>query len=319
MEFHFMDPPPKDNIFNSMYQLWILGALDNTGALTPLGRMMVEFPLDPSMSKMLIISAELGCSSEVLTIVSMLNVDKIFYRPKDREEESDAKREKFAVPESDHLTLLNVYQQWKTANYSSAWCGEHFVHIKSMRKVREIRQQLLDIMKQQKIPHISCGTMWDTVRKAICAAYFHQAARLKGIGEYVNARTGMPCHLHPTSSLFGLGFTPDYVIYHDLIMTTKEYMQCVTAVDAIWLAELGPMFYSVKDPNKTRMQKRLEQDAEKGHMETEMQQALELMKKREAEKEEERKLKSSVKVRIATPGARIEPGTPKHTPKRFGL
>lgn len=28
-----------------MYQLWILGALDNTGALTQLGRGMVEFPL----------------------------------------------------------------------------------------------------------------------------------------------------------------------------------------------------------------------------------------------------------------------------------
>ena len=29
-------------------------------------------------------------------------------------------------------------------------------------------------------------------------------------------------------------------------------MQCVTSVDGQWLAELGPMFYSVKDSNKTR-------------------------------------------------------------------
>ena len=43
----------------------------------------------------------------------------------------------------------------------------------------------------------------------------------QGIGEYVNSRTGMPCHLHPTSALFGMGFTPDYVVYHELIMTTK--------------------------------------------------------------------------------------------------
>lgn len=44
---------------------------------------------------------------------------------------------------------------------------------------------------------------------------------LQGIGEYVNVRTGMPCHLHPTSSLFGMGYTPDYIIYHELVMTTK--------------------------------------------------------------------------------------------------
>lgn len=43
----------------------------------------------------------------------------------------------------------------------------------------------------------------------------------QGIGEYVNVRTGMPCHLHPTSSLFGMGYTPDYIIYHELVMTTK--------------------------------------------------------------------------------------------------
>ena len=37
LDFDFMDPPPRDNILNSMYQLWVLGALDNTGALTNLG------------------------------------------------------------------------------------------------------------------------------------------------------------------------------------------------------------------------------------------------------------------------------------------
>lgn len=65
-------------------------------------------------------------------------------------------------------------------------------------------------------------------------------------------RTGMPCHLHPSSSLFGLGFTPDYVVYHELIYTTKEYMQSVTAVDAQWLAELGPMFFDLKYPDSTK-------------------------------------------------------------------
>ena len=113
LEFDFMDPPPQDNILNSMYQLWILGALDNTGNLTELGRKMVEFPLDPPLSKMLIKSEAFGCSAEVLTIVSMLSVPSIFFRPKGREQESDLAREKFFVPESDHLTLLHVYDQWK--------------------------------------------------------------------------------------------------------------------------------------------------------------------------------------------------------------
>jgi pre-mRNA-splicing factor ATP-dependent RNA helicase DHX38/PRP16 len=66
---------------------------------------------------MVIISEELGCTSEILTIVSMLSVPTVFFRPKDKQEESDAAREKFFVPESDHLTLLHVYQQWKHNDY----------------------------------------------------------------------------------------------------------------------------------------------------------------------------------------------------------
>ena len=61
---------------NSMYQLWILGALDNTGSLTPLGRQMVEFPLDPALSKMVIIAVDMQCSDESLvTEKSCSNVD----------------------------------------------------------------------------------------------------------------------------------------------------------------------------------------------------------------------------------------------------
>lgn len=117
LEFDFMDPPPQSNILNSMYQLWVLGALDNIGDLTPIGRKMSEFPMEPSMAKMLIASVEYGCSAEMLTIVSMLSVPSVFYRPKERMEEADAAREKFAVAESDHLTLLNVFQQWRSHKY----------------------------------------------------------------------------------------------------------------------------------------------------------------------------------------------------------
>lgn len=69
--------------------------MDSVGGLTAIGRKMVEFPLDPPLSKMLIISEELNCSEEILTIVSMLSVPAIFFRPKDREQESDAAREHF--------------------------------------------------------------------------------------------------------------------------------------------------------------------------------------------------------------------------------
>ena len=246
LEFEFMDPPPHDTILNSMYQLWQLGALDENGDLTELGKVMVEFPLDPSLSKILIVSEKYKCSSEIATIVSMLNVQSIFVRPKDYEKQADLARERFYIPESDHLTLLNVYEKWRLNNNSIEWANENFLNYKSLKKVNDVRKQIVQIMLSNQIELISCNNNWEYVRKCIIAGYFLNAARLKGIGEYVNLRTGIPCVLHPSSAIYSLGYTPDYCVYHELIMTSKEYMSCVTAIEPSWLVEVAPNFFSFK-------------------------------------------------------------------------
>ena len=320
MEFDFMDAPPHDNIMNSLYQLWILGALDNTGSLTSMGRKMAEFPLDPPLSKMLVCSENLGCTDEIVTVVSMLSVPEVFYRPPDRAEESDAAREKFFVPESDHLTLLNTFKQWKRNGYSGSWCNDHFVHLKTLRKAREVRLQLLDMLKKQHIVHVSCGSDEDLVREAICSAYFYNSAKLKGISEYVNNLTGMPCNLHPSFALFGLGYVPDYVVYHELILTSKEYMRTVTAVEPEWLANLGPMFFSIKESYKERLSKRKKEQEDQQRMEDEMTAKL-AADKAAAEKEKQSAENGAVRKRsrISTPGMRA-PGRRLTTPRRrFGL
>lgn len=73
LEFDFMDPPPQENILNSMYQLWIINAFDNTGELTDAGQKMNEFPLDPSLAKMLIAAHEQNCTAEVLVTITIYN------------------------------------------------------------------------------------------------------------------------------------------------------------------------------------------------------------------------------------------------------
>ncbi|KAI9668821.1 MAG: DEAH-box RNA helicase prp16 [Alyxoria varia] len=250
LDFDFMDPPPQEAITTALFDLWALGALDNLGNLTQIGRKMAVFPMDPSLSKLLITSAsdEYACSQEMLTIVSMLSVPSVFHRPKERQDEADAAREKFAVPESDHLTLLHVFMQWSTTGgRSDSWCARHFLHPKALRRASEIRAQIADIVSAQNLPIRACGADWDPLRKAICAGYYHQAAVARGIGEYANLRTHVAIQLHPTSSLYGAGILPDYVVYHELVLTSKEYMSVVTAVDPHWLAELGAVFYSIKE------------------------------------------------------------------------
>jgi ATP-dependent RNA helicase DHX8/PRP22 len=146
LSFDFMDPPPAQTMLTALESLYALSALDDEGLLTRLGRKMADFPMDPPMAKMLIASVELGCSEEILSIVAMLSVQTVFYRPKEKQGQADSKKAKFHQPEGDHLTLLTVYNGWKAGNFSNPWCYENFIQARSMRRAQDVRKQLLGIM-----------------------------------------------------------------------------------------------------------------------------------------------------------------------------
>ena len=95
IHFDFMDAPPVEAMIHALEMLHTLSALDDEGLLTRLGRRMAEFPLEPNLSKMLIMSVHLQCSDEILTIVSMLSVQNVFYRPKEKQALADQRKAKF--------------------------------------------------------------------------------------------------------------------------------------------------------------------------------------------------------------------------------
>ncbi|AOA61325.1 RNA helicase involved in splicing [Komagataella phaffii CBS 7435] len=250
LDFPFIDPPPHATIYSSLYDLWCLDAIDNLGALTDLGHKMTSFPMEPVLSKMLIKSHEFKCSTEMCIIVAMLSVPNVFYRPKERQKESDRSRERFFIPESDHLTLLNVYNQWLNHRNSARWCVQNFLHEKSLRRAQEIELQLQSIMMQQGMACRSIGRQWDPIQECICSCLFVNAARFKKFGEYTNLRSVMSMVLHPTSSLYGTADLPEYVVFQELLLTSREYMNVVTAVKPEWLAKYGSVFYSARSDHE---------------------------------------------------------------------
>ncbi|KAJ7530335.1 hypothetical protein O6H91_15G089800 [Diphasiastrum complanatum] len=256
LSFDFMDPPPPQALISAMEQLHSLQALDEEGLLTKLGRKMAEFPLEPPQSKMLLASVDLGCSDEILTIISMLQAQNIFYRPREKQAQADQKRAKFFQPEGDHLTLLAVYEAWKAKNFSGPWCFENFVQSRSLRRAQDVRKQLLTIMDRYKLDVVSAGKNFTRIRKAICAGFFFHAGRKDPQEGYRTLVENQPVYIHPSSALFQR--QPDWVIYHELVMTTKEYMREVTLVDPKWLVELAPSFFKVADPTKLSKRKRQE-------------------------------------------------------------
>ncbi|KDR85685.1 hypothetical protein GALMADRAFT_234699 [Galerina marginata CBS 339.88] len=256
LSFDFMDPPPAQTMLTALESLYALSALDDEGLLTRLGRKMADFPMDPPMAKMLIASVELGCSEEILSVVAMLSVQSVFYRPKEKQGQADSKKAKFHQPEGDHLTLLTVYNGWKAANFSNPWCYENFIQARSMRRAQDVRKQLLGIMDRYKHDILSAGRDFNLVRKAICSGFFRNAAKKDPQEGYKTLVEGTPVYIHPSSALFNRN--PEWLVYHELVLTTREYCHNVTAVEPKWLVEVAPQFFKVADANKISKRKRQE-------------------------------------------------------------
>lgn len=248
LHFDFMDAPPVESLIMALEQLHSLSALDDEGLLTRLGRRMAEFPLEPNLCKMLIMSVALQCSDEILTIVSMLSVQNVFYRPKDKQALADQKKAKFNQPEGDHLTLLAVYNSWKNNKFSNAWCYENFVQIRTLKRAQDVRKQLLGIMDRHKLDVVSAEKNTVRVQKAICSGFFRNAGKKDPQEGYRTLVDSQVVYIHPSSALFNR--QPEWVIYHELVCTTKEYMREVTTIDPKWLVEFAPAFFKFSDPTK---------------------------------------------------------------------
>jgi HrpA-like RNA helicase len=75
-----MDPPSPESMQRAMETLLQLEAVDEEFQLTPDGKKLAEFPLEPTLGKLLIAGAELGVATQMASVVAMLNVPPVHMR-----------------------------------------------------------------------------------------------------------------------------------------------------------------------------------------------------------------------------------------------
>jgi pre-mRNA-splicing factor ATP-dependent RNA helicase DHX16 len=250
LDFDFMDPPPTDTIVRAVEQLYALGAFNNAGELTKLGRQMAEFPTDPMLAKAILAADKYGCVEEVLSIIAMLGeASALFYRPKDKKIHADSARARFTDKDGgDHMTLLRIWNEWVDSDYSFVWAKENFLQQRSLTRARDVRDQLARLCDRVEVDATSSVGIGDLVpiQKAITAGFFPNAARLQRGGDsYRTVKNGQVVYLHPSSVLMEVN--PKWVIYNELVLTSKEYMRSNMPLKPEWLMEVAPHFYKRKD------------------------------------------------------------------------
>ncbi|XP_045474537.1 probable ATP-dependent RNA helicase DHX35 [Harmonia axyridis] len=245
IHFKFPTPPPMKNLKSALEILYALDAIDINGELTkPLGFNMAEFALDPMYSKVLLNSGEFGCSEEILTIISILQVETIFTKPSTGSSivKARMRRRLFEVEEGDLMTYLNVYNGFIQSEMSSAFCHKNFISYKSMKRVLEIRKRLEKILNNYGIPIISASGATPLIQKCLVSGLFPNAAYLHHSGVYKTIRGDIDLYINPDSALYTIT-QPQWVIFCEVLHTKKLYMKDITSIKDEWLIELAPHFY----------------------------------------------------------------------------
>jgi pre-mRNA-splicing factor ATP-dependent RNA helicase DHX16 len=251
LDFEFMDPPPTETLIGALNQLFALQALNHKGELTKIGRQMAEFPTDPMLAKSILAADKLGCVEEILSIVAMLSeASALFFRPKDKKIHADSARARFTVKEGgDHLTLLNIWNQWVDSDFSPIWSKENFLQQRSLTRARDVRDQLAKLCERVEVTISSVGAAdLVPISKAITAGFFPNAARLQRGGDsYRTVKNNNTVYVHPSSVLMDSNPPIKMVVYYELVQTTKEYMRSCLPIKAEWLTEVAPHFHKKKD------------------------------------------------------------------------
>ena len=248
LDFDFIDKPIHSNLIHALHRLYLLGALDSEGLLTSHGRTMAEYPIEPSMSSTLIMSSRLGCIREVATILAVLSVaDEIYYRPREHSEEADDRRMKLQRSDGDHMTILSIFDLWEKSEYSKSWCTKNFLNYRALGSAKDIQRELLEMLsKDTNAPSdlLPTQSLSVRVRLSFLSGYFFNAARCTADG-YQRIGTSENAYIFPSSAMSGKD--APFVMYHSLIMTSREFMRIVSPIEPHWLSVIAPNYYCEVD------------------------------------------------------------------------
>lgn len=254
LDFPLMDAPSKNALLSAAMELYRLDALDSKGNLTDIGRHMGRIPLLPRHARLLLCSAEFDCTSEILTIVSMLSTDLTLFTAEKFNKAAFKMRRNLCNPRGDHLTLLNMYNIWNDSPNRKECCDQFGFNPCAFKRASEIRSQLVEVLTQRlgclNIPGCKGSSEWDNVLKCLCRAGWMNLASLNSDGKtYTIESKRKTVMLHPHSVLFTRRPFPPVVVYDECTNTRKIYIHNVSEISQEWVTKLLPKL-STKSSHK---------------------------------------------------------------------
>jgi ATP-dependent helicase HrpA len=258
--FPFIDRPAQKSIRDGIEILLELGAIEmekkgergltHPYRLTERGRLMARFPLDPRISRMIIEARGEGCLSEIVVIAAALSIQDPRERPAQKEAQADQMHAAFKDPASDFSSLLALWRRCldrakspQMQNRLRRFCREHFLSYRRMKEWRDIHDQILTILAEQKFlpkgkatPRKEGGELYVALHRSILSGYLGHIAVKKEKNLYT-ATQGRQAMIFPGSGLFNRG--GNWIVAAEMVETSRLFARTVANIESGWLEELG--------------------------------------------------------------------------------
>ncbi|XP_056412634.1 probable ATP-dependent RNA helicase DHX40 isoform X2 [Hyla sarda] len=256
IRFPYLDPPEERFILEALRKLYQCSAIDRSGSVTDLGRFIIEFPLSPNLACALIKATALGCEDLLLPVAAMLSVEHVFIQSgvaqKQKEvEKSQNTLSEMAGGDNDFATLYFIFNTCKSCDNPVSWCHKHAVHWRAVKTAFSVEKQLRDItnkLKQMKNFPVETSDIpkHELLKCCLCAGFFSSVAR-RSLGRTFCTMdgNGSMVHIHPSSALFGQEVNLEWILFHNVLVTSKIYVRTVCPIRYEWVKDLLPRLHDV--------------------------------------------------------------------------
>lgn len=240
--FDFLSPPGKQGIHGAVEALNLLEALEEDHSLSKIGKMMVQFPLLPRHSRIIVeaIMRYPDVLREVTIGTTFLSTDSPFLLPQGEEIEARRAHHQFRDASGDFVSYLKIFEAFQNSASPERFCLNAYLDYKTMTELVNIQGQLTEIVSRMGVPITGGGPIDDYL---CCVA--------KGLIQFVCLHTGRGIYrsltaekigIHPGSVMFKE--TPPFLVAGEVVKTSRMYARSVSPIKKEWLSRISPTLFT---------------------------------------------------------------------------
>ena len=260
-DFDFISSPGSEGIDSAVETLNMLGALNEDNTLSAIGKMMVRFPLEPRVSRIIVESimhypTVLG---ESIVAASFLSANSPYILPPGEEMEARKAHHSFRDIQGDFVSFLNMFSAFEkcaTPDAKAKFCKRNYLDERIMLEIENIDRQLSEIVSEMNIP-ISFGGDKADYLSCISSGMIQFVCVRTGKNKYKSLTQDHIC-IHPGSVMFKQD--PLYIVAGEIVRTSRMFAMSVSPLTKRILEELSAGFVNRLD--NARPKKSFERELE---------------------------------------------------------